>query len=573
MACIRKVEIRNFRGIKYLTWFPTSGINCLIGAGDSGKSTIIDAIDLCLGARRSIRVNDTDFYNLDVSEPISIAITLGSLPDSLKSIEVYGDFLRAFNSDTGEIIEEPHYQLETVLTVELTVGSDLEPTWELVSVHADEAGLERRLRWADRVSIAPGRLGTYLNTQLGWSRGSVLNRLADDPVELGPQLADAMRQARSSFGEAASESLEQVLDLVYKTAKSLGVPVGDGVQALLDAHSFSISDGAVSLHDKYGIPLRSLGTGSMRLLVAGLQRASSHGTGLVLVDEVELGLEPHRLQRLLISLGAKEDEPPLQVFMSTHSPVAVRELAANQLWALRPNDGEHKALWAGEYEEVQSAARATPDALLAKTVILCEGKSEVGLVRGLDMYWSEQGQKSLLADGAIAVSFDGGEPERGFRRGAALQRLGYRTIVLVDSDKSIDPDEIGNYQQVGGQYVQWETGRATEHELFLSLPDAAVGALIERAILLRSRESIADQIRDLSGDGTTLRDIENAGLLDGYGSEMRSLLGNVAHRGKWFKQLGVYEDLSREIVGPSFEQSDQAFKDRINRLFYWAHEH
>lgn len=33
---------------------PAYGVNCLIGPGDSGKSTIFDAIDLCMGARRTV---------------------------------------------------------------------------------------------------------------------------------------------------------------------------------------------------------------------------------------------------------------------------------------------------------------------------------------------------------------------------------------------------------------------------------------------------------------------------------------------------------------------------------------
>jgi hypothetical protein len=38
--------------------------------GDAGKSSVLDAIDYCLGARRSISFSDADFHRLDVSEPI-----------------------------------------------------------------------------------------------------------------------------------------------------------------------------------------------------------------------------------------------------------------------------------------------------------------------------------------------------------------------------------------------------------------------------------------------------------------------------------------------------------------------
>nr|WP_309476383.1 ATP-binding protein [Escherichia coli] len=50
MVRVCKVEIQNFRSIRLLTWLPSPGLNCLIGPGDSGKTTILDAIDLCLGA-------------------------------------------------------------------------------------------------------------------------------------------------------------------------------------------------------------------------------------------------------------------------------------------------------------------------------------------------------------------------------------------------------------------------------------------------------------------------------------------------------------------------------------------
>lgn len=52
MVRIRKVEISHFRSIKSLSWTPAAGINRLVGPCDSGKSTILDAIYLCLSARR-----------------------------------------------------------------------------------------------------------------------------------------------------------------------------------------------------------------------------------------------------------------------------------------------------------------------------------------------------------------------------------------------------------------------------------------------------------------------------------------------------------------------------------------
>ncbi len=113
--------------------------------GDSSKTTIIDAIDFCLGARRNISFADTDFYGLDVTQPISITVTLGSLSDALMRLDSYGNYLQAFNRANGLVTEEPEQGLETVLCLRLTVDSELEPVWSLVSQRAQAQGLERNI--------------------------------------------------------------------------------------------------------------------------------------------------------------------------------------------------------------------------------------------------------------------------------------------------------------------------------------------------------------------------------------------------------------------------------------------
>ena len=181
MARIRRIEISNLRGIKHLAWLPTNGINCLIGPGDSGKSTILEAIDLCLGARRSVTFFDSDFYSLDITTPIVISLILGELDDSVKSIETYGQFLGGFDANTGLVEDEPGSGFETVVTLTLTVGTDLDPQWTLESARAKAAGITRNLTWGDRAKIAPTRIGGgFAEANLAWRRGSVLNRLSDE---------------------------------------------------------------------------------------------------------------------------------------------------------------------------------------------------------------------------------------------------------------------------------------------------------------------------------------------------------------------------------------------------------
>jgi hypothetical protein len=176
---LRKIDIENFRCIKSLSFSPSSGTNCLIGPGDSGKSTILDAIDLCLGARRNLQVGDADFHALNVDSPIRISITLGALDDALLNIDSYGLYLRGFDQATGGIEDEPGLSLETALTVRLTIRADLEPEWCLISDRAEALGQSRGLSWADRVRLAPTRLGDYTDHNLCWTRGSILNKISE----------------------------------------------------------------------------------------------------------------------------------------------------------------------------------------------------------------------------------------------------------------------------------------------------------------------------------------------------------------------------------------------------------
>ncbi len=236
-------------------------------------------------------------------------------------------------------------------------------------------------------------------------------------------LAEAARTARAAFGERADAQLGATLRIVEATAQSLGISIGEGLKAMLDAHSVSFTGGTIALHGADGVPLRALGTGSTRLLLAGLQRQASQQSTVVLIDELEHGLEPHRIIRLLGSIGAKDAIPPLQAFVTTHSPVAIRELRGDQVFVVRKETDRHTVATVGVDEHTQGTIRLYPEAFLASSVIVCEGASEVGLLRGLDLHRANRGELTVTAAGVAWVDAKGiGQL---FARAAAFQALGY----------------------------------------------------------------------------------------------------------------------------------------------------
>ena len=85
MPRIVKLEISNFRGISSFDMaFPMdSNIVCLAGRGDSGKTTILNAISLALSPVWNVQFSDSDFFNCDIESTIEIRVTLAGLPTEI----------------------------------------------------------------------------------------------------------------------------------------------------------------------------------------------------------------------------------------------------------------------------------------------------------------------------------------------------------------------------------------------------------------------------------------------------------------------------------------------------------
>lgn len=575
MSVIRHLQIQNFRSIKNLSWNPNPGLNCLIGPGDSGKSTILDAIDLALGARRAYSFNDADFYQLDTKSPLVITITIGALHDELKNIERYGSFLRGFNSATKAISDEPQIDTETVLTIKLHVDADLAPDWRLYSERADADGLERRLPWKHRELLSPARLGTTSNQNLAWGNRSVLNKLSEETLDVSAVLVLLGRQTRAAFAEQQVQGVTEVLNQVQLIANGLGVPVGQ-LSALLDVNGISMSNGAISLHNNDGTPLRQLGTGSSRLLISGLQKATSCSS-ILIVDEAEYGLEPYRITRLLNELGSKDIEPTQQVFITTHSPYVLRELQACQLHVVRklpslppiPNLTaphlvySHSIFSLSNGEEQQSTLRVCAEAFLSKAVIVCEGKTEIGLVRGFDLYNQDHDQQTILAKGVYCA--DGGGDSM-FTRAKVFKSLGYPTSLFKDSDKPQEHKQLTTEMvSLGISTFEWMNGNATEDALFVACPINLINNLLNLAISRKGEDSVRAHIANYSNNQITLDDCRER-----FNENHRAVLAKAANKKSWFKDIEPAESIARNTIAPNYQSFSPILTNTLNGLYQWA---
>ena len=76
---IRQISIRRYRGIEDFTWKPRPGVNCLIGPGDSFKSTVLAAISLLLAPYPLGPCSEFDFHRRRLVAGFEIEAYIGSL--------------------------------------------------------------------------------------------------------------------------------------------------------------------------------------------------------------------------------------------------------------------------------------------------------------------------------------------------------------------------------------------------------------------------------------------------------------------------------------------------------------
>jgi putative ATP-dependent endonuclease of the OLD family len=74
---------------------------CLIGPGDSTKTTILDAIELVLGSRWAVPLTDTDFHGGSTAHRLTITAIVGQLPPALLKEEKFGLEIQGWDATDG----------------------------------------------------------------------------------------------------------------------------------------------------------------------------------------------------------------------------------------------------------------------------------------------------------------------------------------------------------------------------------------------------------------------------------------------------------------------------------------
>lgn len=564
---IRLVEIQNFRGIKQLQWNVGGPIACLIGPGDSTKSTILDALELALSPRY-VSFSDADFHNCDYEDPILVTVTVGQLPPKVVSItDGFGQYLRGWSKE-ATVNDEPQDQDELVLSVRLKVDKTLEPQWAVVSERFPD-GVP--INQSQRQSLGVVRIGTSIDTELGWGRGSRLGQEIHS-MSTVPIFAEVSRQACRTFSENCIDELNISASSAADAARVFGVrPESNTYIPGLDPAAIASRSGAITLYDGC-VPLRQAGLGTRRLVATAVQQSAAEGGTVVLIDEVEDGLEPYRLRYLLRMIDRLVGDSTFgQVIMTTHSPVAVVEMCCEKLRVVRKGNAGTTVLAVDS--GLQGTVRKCPESLLSRKVIVCEGKTEYGLLRAMECGWSRDYDDLMLAH--CGVSLQDGEGSRAAGYARHLRLLGYDVLLFADSDDDSNMASDSELTQSGIVVVRWTGKVSTEERMCLDLPDNCLLQMLDFVLEGRDEETVMDTIHSfLKCDRKSMTRDMTTWLTNGASWDaIRTAFGSAAKskNAAWFKRIDFGESLGEmlsEAVG-GIPDSDIATK--LREVEQWAY--
>jgi putative ATP-dependent endonuclease of OLD family len=569
---VKHIEIKNFRGIKSFSWQVKGDFNCIIGPGDTCKTTILTALDYALSPRSVLAFDDSDFFNQDVSQNIVIQITLANWDEAQSDVRHFFQESRFAQykcgiADNGPL-PEPVPGGTVAVSISLRVDRSLEPRWSVVRGRDIEEDQDRKpIYAADRAVLGLSRIDIFSDFQFTWGRNTILTRLsAGSEGNLNTVLSALVRDMREcdiSQNECIQEC-QNVANTIKIDAQNSGVNLA-GLSPKIDMQRQSVGTGALSLHEN-NVPLRNKGSGTKRLIGAAMQMKLHDGKNISLIDELEIGLEPHRIRGLIYKLKNSNQ----QIFATTHSPVVIRELsvADNELYVCKRNATGIVSLESlTVVPDIQGQVRTNAEAFLGSKIIGCEGVTEIGCLRAYDVYRFDDHNPPIWSLATSYLNCSGASNIKPICE--KLLALGYHTAVLCDNDATNPtPTDIQYLRNAGAHICQWDINNSTERQLFTDMPWQNIPALLQTICDghdTLEHTTVVDSI--VKEPRIQMQSLGNDPALWPDSQILRQVMGDLANAGKWIKRIDYAEKVFNFALPHLTDTS--VIKSRLDALFSW----
>ena len=563
MARIHSLKISNYRCIKKFSQvFGDLNTIYIIGRGDSGKTTILNAIKAVLSPSWNYSFSEYDFYKGNVSSPIIIEVVLKDVPEILLRDTKYGlhyQLLSKGDRVISDVESDEADQDKKVLVVKLQVDASLEPTWEIVSGRDSLGNISFSAK--DRALINMYMISDYIDSHFTYKKGSPLYALQSNFNSNGTQAQKTIQDTLTKILQNLNENellfpeFSESTSTVKEAAKHYGIEL-DEIKAALDISTDFASQSSIYLNSN-GIPLRLKGKGTKRLISLALQQSLKSDNSIILIDEIEQGLEPDRARTVSNLLNKQKS---CQIFLTTHSRDVILEPGIGNIFLMK--DGCESMLRFDS--SLQGLLRKSPEAFFCKSIICCEGATEVGIIRGIDQDRQSTGNISFSGKGIIPVDCCGDGNVIHYAK--QFNSIGFRTLVFCDNDVENTKKEKIELENQGIKVVNCESGNSIEQQFFNDIPWEGIVDLINYTCDERDNVFPIGDIKDLS---------ELNNMNDEARADFRKQAGLRAKNEKhaWFKRIDHGEFLAKillryiDVIG-----TESVLKQEYNRMLEWIDE-
>lgn len=328
---LRELRIESYRGLREITMSDLGQVNILIGENNSGKTSVLEAIQL-----------------LDNSNVLNNMVTISSRRESISrrnqmipfdmllySFPMQGSYKEIHIEAWSDKYDECRIEICGKLRREWFSIDEISPAEEeRYKQYCDEEGMIRELS------------GEY-NFECGVKSH---RKFYFNEVQLRPQLIDEdenqMRDRISSVGRIRRVQYISPLDIY--TGKTISASLYRGMRAeekrrlldllrLFDERIIGIEIGVqynspvifVELEDCGLAPISVFGDGLKKVLTLASAVIKMRG-GIVLIDEFETGIHKYALIQVAKWLAAVTERYDVQIFLTTHSSDAIEALVQAQ---------------------------------------------------------------------------------------------------------------------------------------------------------------------------------------------------------------------------------------------------
>ena len=430
-----KLHIRNFRKIEDLSVTFPEGLTVIVGENNAGKTAIIDALRLMLFSSRdfeTLRLNEDDFRRGSQNAPIEISCTFCDL------------------SDTDEV----HFQ-ECLLDIgdgkfhaRLNARAEFNATTRRANVKM----------WGGETEggTLPSNLYDHLSSiylqplrdpesGLRPGRHSQVSRLIDchTPDDKRGEFETIARTANNQIRELDPVKTAKT-DIDTQLSSIAGPELAQKTELIFSDPTFHrIIAGLQPEIDGLPFALNGLGYNNLVFTAATLgtlRRSKDYSFRSIIVEEPEAHLHPH-LQVLLLRhlVNASEDVGgnPVQVLVSTHSPVLASQAPIDSVISVHESGGKVTgvSLCSIDYDEtlkkkLQRFLDATrAELFFARRILMVEGIAEALLLPVLTRIAGGN-----LKDSSVTVLNADGINFNAFIPLFGSGRLGLSVAILTDGD-------------------------------------------------------------------------------------------------------------------------------------------